>query len=335
MGEGRVTARTTGRKAAMTRTAIIGLGIMGRRMLTHMQRHPAFAPALLWDPSTDACAAALAEAPEATIAPSPEAAIAGADLVYLACPPVPRKAYALAAAAQGRAVFLEKPLGVDVAESRDLLARLEAARVPAAVNFTQAAGRALAEVTDAASSGGMGRIEGIDIVVTYPAWPRAWQVAADWLRFRAEGGYTREVISHFLFFSARVLGPLRLVWSRPRYPADPALCETHVLALLENPQGVPVSVLGSVGGAQPDRQEVTVKGSAASWRISEFYRTARSTGGPFEPTRPDPADPRAESLGAQLDHLALMLRGQPHRLATVAEALAVQELVEGMLAGHG
>jgi hypothetical protein len=80
---------------------------------------------------------------------------------------------------------------------------------------------------------------------------------------------------------------------------------------------------------------VTVKGRAASYRISEFHRTARSTGGPFEPTRPDPADPRAESLGSQLDDLALMMRGQPHRLATVAEALAVQELVEGMLAGRG
>jgi predicted dehydrogenase len=319
----------------MTRTAIIGLGIMGRRMLEHMRRHPAFDPALLWDPSPAACAAALAEAPGATIAPSAEAAIAGADLVYLACPPEPRKAYALMAAGQGKAVFLEKPLGVDVAQSRDLLARLEAAGVPAAVNFTQAAGKALAEVTEAAANGAMGDLQGIDIVVTYPAWPRAWQVAADWLRFRAEGGYTREVISHFLFFSGRVLGPLKLVWARPRYPADPALCETHVLALLENSDGLPVSVLGSVGGAQPDRQEVTVKGRAASYRISEFHRTARSTGGPFEPTRPDPVDPRAESLGAQLDDLALMMRGQPHRLATVAEALAVQELVEGMLAGRG
>jgi parallel beta-helix repeat protein len=38
-----------------------------------------------------------------------------------------------------------------------------------------------------------------------------WQVEADWLRFAAEGGYTREVISHFLFLSQRVLGPLELV----------------------------------------------------------------------------------------------------------------------------
>ncbi|MGR3780652.1 MAG: Gfo/Idh/MocA family protein [Albimonas sp.] len=310
------------------KVGVIGLGIMGRRMLEHMGRHPAFEVVAAWDPSAEACAAAARIGP-GMIVGSAEAAIEAADVVYLACPPAPRKTYALAAAAQGKAVFLEKPFGVDVGESRDLAARLAASGVPAAVNFTQAAGEALASVLD---DGARGEDRGIDIVVTYPHWPRAWQVEADWLRFAAEGGYVREVISHFLFFSARVLGPLRLVWARPTWPADPALCETHVAARLENSAGVPVSVFGSVGGVQPDRQEVTVTGSARSWRISDFYRTAVSDGGPFEAAGEEPEDPRATSLRAQLDHLDRMMRGEPHRLATVEEALAVQELVEAMLA---
>jgi predicted dehydrogenase len=319
----------------LTTVAIIGLGIMGRRMLTHMGLHPAFTPNLLWDPSPDACSAALAEAPEAMIAPSAEAAIAGADLVYLACPPKPRKAYALAAAGAGKAVFMEKPLGVDIAESCDLVERLEAAGVPAAVNFTQAAGRALGDTLRAAQSGEMGALMGVDIVVTYSAWPRQWQIAADWLRFRSEGGYTREVMSHFIFFTERVLGPLELVWARPDYPNDPALCESHILARLEAANGAPVSILGAVGGAQPDRQEVTVKGALRSHRISDFYRHAISDGGPFTPSRPEPEDPRAESLRAQLDDLDKCVHGEPHRLATPAEALRVQEIVERILAGSG
>ncbi|MDF2231761.1 Gfo/Idh/MocA family oxidoreductase [Albimonas sp. CAU 1670] len=314
------------------KVGIVGLGIMGRRMLEHMGRHPKFEVVAMWDPSAEACARAAALAPGATVAPSAEAVIEAAQVVYLACPPVPRKAYALHAAGAGKAVFLEKPFGVDVAEARDLARRLEASGVPAAVNFTQAAGAALTTVV---ADKTMGAPRGVDIVVTYGQWPRAWQVEADWLRFAAEGGYVREVISHFLFFSARVLGPLSLVWSRPTYPADPALCETHIGARLETAQGVPVSVLGSVGGVQPDRQEVTVTGTAKSWRISDFYRLAVSDGGPFEPVGEEPADPRAESLRAQLDDLDRMMRGELHRLATVAEALAVQELVEAMLARDG
>jgi predicted dehydrogenase len=313
--------------------AIIGLGIMGRRMLEHMGLHAGYEPVALWDPDAHACNAAQALAPDARVTASAEQAIEAADLVYLACPPVPRKAYALAAAATGKAVFLEKPLGVDRAQSEQLVAGLAAHGVPAAVNFTQAAGPALTGVAAAARSGAMGEIVGADIVVNYAAWPRAWQKQADWLRFRAEGGMTREVISHFLFFSERILGPLSVVWARPSYPHDQALCETHLLARLETADARPVTIMASVGGAQPDRQELTIKGSLASRRITDFYVDSLSDGGPFVELGERPDDPRAVSLKAQLDDLLLCLDGKPNRLATPQEALRVQVLVETMLVG--
>ncbi|MEP1201623.1 Gfo/Idh/MocA family protein [Tateyamaria sp.] len=313
------------------KTAVIGLGIMGRRMAEHMALHPGFTPVALWDPDPAACSAALAIAPGAFVTKTPEEAIAVADLVYLACPPVPRKAYALAAADAGKSLFLEKPLGVDVAESKALVAHLEKRGVPAAVNFTQAAGTALSGVNEAALAGTMGDIVGADIVVTYAAWPREWQKAADWLRFKGEGGPTREVISHFLFFSERILGELSIVWARPSYPSDARLCETQMLAQLETHSGRPVSIMVSVGGAQPDRQELTIKGSRSSRRISEFYIDQASDGGPFVEIAERPKDPRATSLKAQLDDLLLCMAGKPNRLATLSEALRVQILVEQML----
>lgn len=315
------------------KTAIIGLGIMGQRMLEHMGKHEAFAPDFLWDPDPTACKAALAIAPGATIVASAQDAIQAADLVYLACPPAPRKAYALEAAASGKAVFLEKPLGVDVSESEDLVAQLMTYGIPNAVNFTQAAGAAMAEVSSAARSGTLGDIIGADIIVTYPAWPREWQKAADWLRFRDEGGMTREVISHFLFFSERLLGPLTLLWARPSYPKDPSLCETHMLARLETRDGRSVTVMASVGGAQPDRQELTIKGSVSSRRVSEFVQLTASTGDGFAPLPKHSDDTRNEIMRAQLDDLSKCVNGTTHNLATVEEALRVQRLVESMLVG--
>lgn len=317
------------------RTAIIGLGIMGRRMLEQMQQHGGYELAAIWDPDSAACAEARRLAPGAAIASSAAEAIAAADLVYLACPPVPRKAYALEAAAAGKAVFLEKPLGVDIAESEDLVSKLSEYGVPVAVNFTQGASASLSSTVTAAQSGEMGDLQGVDIVVTYPVWPRAWQKAADWLRFRDEGGMTREVISHFLFFSERVLGPLTVVWARPSYPADPKLCETHLLARLENADGLPVSILASVGGAQPDRQEVTVKGTRHSRRITDFYAMWTSDGGAFARLDDDPKDPRSGALQAQLREFELCIAGRPNRLATPTEALRVQKLIETMLRGQG
>ena len=119
---------------------------------------------------------------------------------------------------------------------------------------------------------------------------------------------TREVLSHFLFFSERLLGPLKVVFAHPSYPADRSLCETHLLARLETPQQQAVSILASVGGAQPDCQQVTIKGSTKSRRVAEFSLDMESSGGPFVPLEEAPADRRAVALKAQLDELGYARR---------------------------
>ena len=314
------------------KVAIIGLGIMGQRMLTHMRLHHNFEPNYLWDPDQSACHQATTLDPQSKIMNSADDAISKADLVYLACPPAVREPYALAAAAAGKALFLEKPFGINLDDSARLMTRLQAFDVPVAVNFTQASGATLTDLLAAKERDEMGALLGVDIIVTYPTWPRQWQKGADWLRFRAEGGMTREVISHFLFFTERVLGPLSLISAHTTYPDDPSLCETAVLARLESETGQAVSILATVGGAQPDRQEFTVKGTKSSRRVTDFHKDAISDGDDFIAAREPPKDPRAISLKAQLDDLSLNLAAKPNRLATMKEAFRIQTLVENILA---
>ena len=88
-----------------------------------------------------------------------------------------------------------------------------------------------------------------------------------------------------------------------------------------------------MGGVQPDRQELTVKGTRLSRRISDFYIDAASNGGPFEELYQRPSDPRAASLKVQLDDLLFCIFGKPHHLASLDEALRVQKLVERLLRG--
>ena len=315
----------------IVKVAIIGLGIMGRRMLEHMRKHEKFEPNFLWDPDKSACEKAIEIDTEAKIMDSPEEAIDAADLVYLACPPKVREAYAIDTVQKGKALFLEKPLGIDVEHSKKFIERLKNFNVPLAVNFTQAAGLALNDLLHAKSNEEFGEMIGVDIIVTYPKWPREWQKEADWLRFKSEGGMTREVISHFLFFSERVLGLLELKWAKVVYPKDDLLCETDVLARLETKDGKCVNILASVGGVQPDRQEMTIRGTKTSRRVSEFYKDFESDGGEFLPLREEPKDPRAVSLKAQLDHLFLNYKGMPNQLASLDEAYRVQTLIEAIL----
>ena len=316
------------------RVAIIGLGVMGRRMLTNMLADDRFEFTGVWDPDSATCTQVASDLPEVPVAAGAEAIVRApeTDLVYIACPPDWHKHYALMAADAGKKVFCEKPLGTDVAESRDLVAELERRGTPNVVNFIQSTSHAVELTRSRIESGEMGDIVGADIVIHFSRWPRDWQATADWLRFRDQGGYTREVFSHFLFLAERFLGKAELLWSKPRYQADPALCETHIQAQLEC-GGVLVSAFGSVGGAGPDRVELTLWGTKKSHRLHDWFWLQSSDGGPWTSEFPQIDDLRVANFRRLLDNVSAFVQGQSHVLPSVREALSVQELVEAMLVG--
>ncbi len=313
------------------KVGVIGLGIMGRRMIINLVKHSHFTNPCAWDPNPQACADAQAETPELSILGDANGVIEAADLVYIATPPLWHRDYAERTMALGKPVYSEKPLGVDVAQSRALVAALEDSGTPNIVNFIQAASHAVTLTKERIDSGALGEIVGADIIVHFTRWPRDWQADADWLRFRDQGGYTREVLSHFLYVTQRLLGPATLISSSPVYQDDPALCETHISATL-NCNGVPVSVLGSSGGAGPDRVEMTVWGSRRSHRLHDWFDLQSSDGGDWQQELAAVKDTRGEAFGLQLDNVAAWVEGRDHILPSARDALAVQELVEAMLA---
>ncbi len=313
--------------------AVIGLGIMGRRMITNMASHDRFRFTGAWDPSAPACEQAVAIAPDLAITGGAETLIRddATDVVYIACPPAWHREHAETAIAAGKAVYCEKPLGVDVADSAELVARMTETATPNIVNFAQASSRAVALTEERIKAGALGEIVGADIIVHFSRWPRDWQADADWLRFREQGGYTREVLSHFLYLTERLLGPAELIGSMPVYQDDPALYETHILAMLDA-NGVPVIVHGSSGGRGPDRIEMTLRGSDRSHRLHDWFELRTSDGGDWRQELSEFGDLRADGFKRQLDSVAAWLDGKPHVMPSAHDALSVQKLVEAMLA---
>jgi len=313
--------------------AIIGLGVMGGRMISNMAAHANFAFSGAWDPSAEACEAAQSLASGLNIAENAKSLIedAATDVVYIACPPAWHKEYALMAMAAGKPVYCEKPLGIDIDDSRDFVERLALSNTPNIINFAQAASRAV-EVTDQRlRDGELGEIAGIDVIVHFARWPRAWQADADWLRFRDQGGYTREVFSHFLYLVERFMGSATLIDAAAVYQSDPALCETHVTATLDC-DGVPVKLLGSSGGVGPDRVEMTIWGAKSSHRLHDWFELQISDGGEWHQELSEYGDLRVDSFRRQLDGVAAWLADTDHPLASAADALSVQILVEDILA---
>ena len=315
------------------RIAFIGLGIMGHRMLTNMTAHGGFTLLGGWDPSPTAAARTRAAFPDLPIVETAEALIAdpAADVVYIACPPGAHKVHALAAMAAGKAVFCEKPLGVDLADSREMVARAEAAGVKNAVNFPFADGQAANTIDGALKNGALGAVAGVDVRLHFSRWPRDWQENAGWLAERAEGGFAREVLSHFVYLMQRLFGPARLIDASVRYPDDARLCETHFLARLDC-DGVPVSVAGGAGGAGPDRVEFTVWGAKRSYRLWDWNRLQSSAGGPWRDELTELENPRQDGYLRMLDNFRAFLAGEAHNMPSFRDALAVQEIIEDILA---
>ena len=313
--------------------SIIGLGVMGQRMLGSMAINNRFAVVTAWDPDAGACRRTRDRYPDIRIAGSAEEAIDAADtrVVYIACPPVWHKPYAIAAIEAGKAIYCEKPLGVGVAESRDLVERAQAAGAVNIVNFSLASAAAVSEVEKRLAAGALGRLAGIDVRVHFSQWPREWQVdAAAWLSYREQGGFTREVLSHWVYLSERLFGPATLSSAAARYPDD-GLAETHIVAALEA-GGLPVSIAGSVGGVGPDRVEYTIWGSRQSCRIYDWNRLFASDGGDWQAQLTHIDDPRALGYQLQLDNAAAAIAGAGHSMPDFADALSVQILIEDMLA---
>lgn len=306
---------------------------MGQRMLASMAVNQQFSVLSAWDPDPGACDRTRALYPEIRIADSPADAIAddGTGVVYVACPPVWHKEYSIAAMQAGKAVYCEKPLGVDIAQSRELVEQARSAGVVNIVNFSLASAAAVREVEKRLAAGSLGDLAGVDVRVHFSQWPREWQMdAAAWLSYREQGGFAREVLSHWVYLSERLFGRAELCSAAVRFP-DQERAESHILADLQA-GGLPVSVAGSIGGVGPDRVEYTIWGSRQSCRIVDWNRLVTSDGGEWQPQLTHIDDPRQLGYQLQLDNAAAAISGASHSMPDFTDALSVQILIEDMLA---
>lgn len=315
---------------------IIGAGIMGERLLgAILQQDPGLVHACgIWDPASEAMRRMERTFPNVPRLPDAAAVIAAADCVYVASPPASHLGHARAALAAGKSFFGEKPLSVDVADARAFVAE---AGSRGAVNFPFASSFAVAALRDWIAKGEIGTPQRIDIEVGFKVWPRPWQAdAVAWLDRPQQGGFTREVVSHFLFLARRLVGPLHDLAGEAWFP-ESGTSERRIAATLRA-GNLPVTLAGAVGGTTKDDHNVwTLEGDRGAVRLCDWsIAERRLPDGSWQPAPDAMPNERARPLALkrQLEGVARLARGEAHHLATLEEALDVQMIVEGILAGR-
>lgn len=310
---------------------------MGERLLRAALDHD---PAVLvaagvWDPSAEAMQRLARELPQTQATASAEAVIAGSDCVYIAAPPAFHLGYARAAFRLGRSVFCEKPLAVDVAEAEAFVREAESSKARGAVNFVFASSLAVDQLQGWLADGSVGEVRAVEIEIGFAQWPRPWQAdAGGWLDARAQGGFVREVGSHFIFLARRLFGPLDLQAHSIVYP-EAGRAERAMTARLQA-GAVPVSIVGGVGTtAKPDHNIFRITGSTGSIRLRDWAVAERLEGDEWREAPDTLANEVARPLvlRRQLDKVAALTRGAAQDLATLREAADVQRAVETILGG--
>jgi predicted dehydrogenase len=294
-------------------------------MLARLPEHDRVRAIAGWDPSPQGAAAAAGMG--LAIAASAEELIRmpTVDCVFIASPPSSHMELAHRAFDAGKPVFCEKPLAVDAESARHAIARIEREGLRAAVNFSLASSPGLAVLLAALEAGELGTLREATIDVAFRTWPRPWQAdAGPWLAGRQEGGFTREVLSHFVFVLQRALGKATVERSDVGYAGEGA--ETTLSSRL-HARGIPISVEGRVGGELDDFNSLAIVGERGTLEFREWLAARKRPGSAvFEKD----AGSRLGYL-RQLDQLAAFIEGRPHTLPGFAEALAVQETIESLI----
>jgi len=318
--------------------AVIGLGVIGRRMLEQTRKRSDLRISAAWDINHAAMTAAAADFPHAPLAADARAAIEapGTDIVYIGTPPAWHRQYTEMAIAAGRKVFCEKPLAVDLADGEAIVKALADSGTANGVNYVFASAPAVAEMESRLLAGAIGAPRLVEIRLFFSRWPRDWQASAGWLAWREEGGFVREVLSHYVYLLRRLLGPAVIETASIGWQDDPALCERSALARLACGH-VQVLVSASAGGSGPDVVEFTVRGETGALRLENWFELSASDGARWSPIAhcglgPDRPDPRTAAYQSQLDSLAMLARGEPQPIPDAGVALEVQRMIEAILA---
>jgi len=296
---------------------VLGLGVMGQRMVEGLRAHPQFDVPAACDPAVNQAASTV----PMMLHPDSVIVHPAVDCVYIATPPAAHLALLQQAAAAGKAVFCEKPLAATVSEAQACVAAIEAAGVPAAVNFPFARAEASLRLQELVSSGALGVVQEARLTLRFATWPRGWQSSAStWLAKPVQGGFAREVLSHFLFLGLRLFGAGTI--REATLQRGPAGTETTLQAVLDF-GAVPLKIDAAVAGSVDDHNRFEVRGSRDSAALFDWSRLEH--GGQ--------SSERSVSMPAQVQGLYRLLCGEPgHGLATMQEAAEVVGLVEGLLA---
>lgn len=278
---------------------------------------------------------------------APDVALADPDveIVVNLTVPAAHTAVSLAAIAAGKSVWVEKPLALDTASARDLLAAAAAAGVRIGCAPDTVLGAGLQTARRLVDEGAIG-VAQTGLALLQGPGPESWHPAPEFL-FQRGAGPLFDMGPYYLTALASVFGPAsrvaavarrgrstRVIGSGPRAGTEFEVeTATHVSALIDYASGHAATIVLSFDSPLRRHGFVEITGASATLAMpdpNQFTGEIRVTDLDGRDWRAVPAEGADDGRGLGVLDLARGLRtGAPHR-ASGEVALHVLEIMEAI-----
>lgn len=256
---------------------IIGLGIIGERLIKVMETHEKTNIVGVFDVDEDRMKA-ISKSFNLDVFSSAEDLIAcdKIEAIYLAVPPKYHKNLALKIMAANKHLLCEKPLAGTIEEAKDMaLAEKDYSKVTA-MNFPMPYTAAYDKLKNVLKNKALGKVLRVQVSGVFPDWPRKWQVNP-WIHTREEGGFVREVFTHLIQLIVDSFGDITNLHSQAQYPEDHNLSEIGVLGWGKLPSGIPVGFNGLTGVNEKEHLALTIYGELGTLEILNWRQLVMTT----------------------------------------------------------
>ena len=227
------------------RIGFLGTGWIGRHRMQALLASGAVQAAAICDPSPECLAEAQAIAPDAAAAGSYEAMLAmDLDGIVIATPSAQHAAQSIQALRAGAAVFCQKPLGRNAAETRKVVDAARAADRLLGVDLSYRHTRAMRAIAGLVRSGALGRLFAVDLT-----FHNAYGPDKPWFYDRAlsGGGCLIDLGAHLVDLALWTLGfpevdKVRASLRRGGAPLQPGAVEDFASVQLDLATGATVQI---------------------------------------------------------------------------------------------
>ncbi|SCG83921.1 putative oxidoreductase yrbE [Proteiniborus sp. DW1] len=307
---------------------IIGAGVVGERLINAIKRHPQGVIKGIYDVNTERLEEMSSKYNLITVKSYNELLEdKDIDIIYLAVPPKYHHPIAMDIIKSNKHFLCEKPLANSSEEAREMYEGVEKNKVINAMNFPTVYTSAFKKMNSLLEEGAIGDLLRVELHGYFTYWPRLWQ-QNNWIASREQGGFVREVFTHFVQMINRLFGEMSDITSFIEYPEDPTMSEIGIIARANLKNNIPVLFNGLSSVGMKEDLSFTIYGtegtiSLVNWR--ELWISNKDS----KKEKLELVD--NDHLVELLDEFFKAMNGEKANLVTFKEGYEAQKVIEKLL----